>query len=315
MAAYAYGLGIDAIFFCPVQRWAYGNEARGLLTDPNVIMPDATCMIALLKGYKPFVARTDGQPDLSAFYIASNALYHTTRQLQHWAEIRGFKCVLAELPAKGFLAQMGIASKGKNSLMATKNLGSRFTVQWMICSGIEHEPFDYQESICIKCMRCARNCPVGAITEKGLNPERCIRFHMNGHVMPQWVKRNLHSLLGCERCQTVCPRNHSIGTVDLPGEIAQLLTFERIFAQQKDDKKAFASCVGKNMLSRKRLQAQALCLAANKGKSEYKEFALRVAMEEQSQCLMDAGRWYIHTLECNKKLSRKQNFRHYLSEK
>ncbi len=291
--------GVDAVYFVAPRKWRYkGSEtARKLEGDPFSHLPGTTCMIALLKAYRPFRARKDGGPDLSAFYLASHALYGIGRKLEAWSAEEGLAVVMAELPAKGMLAQSGIARIGRNSLASTDELGSRFTVRWMLTDAFAPDAVRVNagEDPCASCDRCAKACPAQAIGDE-LDPTRCIRWYMNGQAMPDWVKEKMSGLTGCDICQKVCPKNAAIEAVETPEDLASLFTFERLIDLDGADKKRFADRLGKNMITQGRLTAQALVLAAKRGNGTFAGAARRL-LEEGSDCERDAAAWYIASME------------------
>jgi epoxyqueuosine reductase len=70
---------------------------------------------------------------------------------------------------------------------------------------------------CRACEACRRHCPAGAITAERflLRAERCITFHNEKPAnvpFPAWFDPAWQDcLLGCLRCQWVCPENRDVG--------------------------------------------------------------------------------------------------------
>jgi len=64
---------------------------------------------------------------------------------------------------------------------------------------------------CESCRACLNDCPTGAITSDRflIRAERCMTFH-NERLgrFPVWIDPSWHNcLVGCLRCQRVCPEN------------------------------------------------------------------------------------------------------------
>ena len=65
---------------------------------------------------------------------------------------------------------------------------------------------------CMNCEICLRSCPTGAICGDRflVHAERCITFHNEQSYteFPVWINKSWHnSVVGCMRCQKVCPEN------------------------------------------------------------------------------------------------------------
>jgi epoxyqueuosine reductase len=66
---------------------------------------------------------------------------------------------------------------------------------------------------CDECSLCRQACPTGAISTDRflLRAERCITYHneKKGDIhFPSWMDPSWHnSVIGCSRCQAVCPQN------------------------------------------------------------------------------------------------------------
>lgn len=291
--------GVDAVHFVAPRKWLFqgSDKPRNLCGDPFAFFPGATCMIALIRGYRPFGSRSDGGPPLSAFYFTSHALYQISRELETWSAEQGARVTLAELPAKGMLAQTGIARICRSSLATTEDWGTRFAVRWMLTDAFEPDPDPVLggEYHCDSCERCVKACPVQAISDT-LNTARCVRRQMSGKPMPDWAKEKMPTLVGCEICQQVCPHNAAISKTDTPDDLAALFTYERLIPISSDDKKQYADRLGPNAITRSRLTAQALTLAARHGNDAFVDVA-RGLQEDGTDCVRDAAAWYLSRIK------------------
>jgi epoxyqueuosine reductase len=67
---------------------------------------------------------------------------------------------------------------------------------------------------CETCDACLKRCPTGAITQDRflLRAERCLTYHNEGDAeFPAWIDPSCHHcLVGCMRCQLVCPENRAV---------------------------------------------------------------------------------------------------------
>lgn len=217
-------------------------------------LPNARSLCVLLAPWRPFKRRQG--LNLCAYYIAENALYHHAKA--YAKELDGVP-VVNGVNIKRTLEKAGIAARGRNDLMAIREYGSYFAAQLILCHEEPRRTWEMSQSCCTDCNKCAKACPSAALPMT--DPERCIRWWMDGMAMPDFAIRGMRWLFGCQVCQDVCPRNAHISPVELPGELDELLTYERMIFLNKADKQALSALVGKNMLTRGRVQAQALALA------------------------------------------------------
>ncbi|MBN2324001.1 MAG: hypothetical protein JXQ30_09715 [Spirochaetes bacterium] len=127
----------------------------------------------------------------------------------------------ALLPLKLLAARSGLGSYGRNCLCYVPLMGSFARIEaFHIACRIERD--DWGEKTLLKecegCTRCADNCPTGCIdgetqTPGGLKPAlntgRCITIHNEtAGDFPEYIKERDHNaIVGCIKCQTVCPLN------------------------------------------------------------------------------------------------------------
>jgi epoxyqueuosine reductase len=153
------------------------------------------------------------------------------RYRQTFAEVRrelgsrvfaGARVETLEAPLKASAARLGLARYGRNNLAYVAPFGSyiqllgyatnarlRVEADWA-----PQEPRLLDE--CAACRACERSCPTGAIVEDRvlLRAERCLTLaNENGGDWPGWVPDSAHHcLLGCLRCQSICPANPTLPT-------------------------------------------------------------------------------------------------------
>ncbi len=139
--------------------------------------------------------------------------------LREILEPEGYRVALASLPKKLLAVRSGLAAYGKNNVAYVPGMGSfhglvaAYTDLPVVEDGWR-EPQMMER--CRTCEACQRHCPAGAITAKRflLRAERCITFHNEkpAHVpFPAWMDPAWHNcLIGCLRCQWVCPENKDV---------------------------------------------------------------------------------------------------------
>lgn len=122
------------------------------------------------------------------------------------------------LPEKPLFACSGLAEAGKNSVLISPGLGSRFVIGEALT---DLEPISPGRpaarrpdfSACGECDACMRACPTGAISAPGkVDVNRCIQFlsenlvEVPPRVMELWGNR----LYGCSTCLDSCPHNRDL---------------------------------------------------------------------------------------------------------
>jgi epoxyqueuosine reductase len=120
----------------------------------------------------------------------------------------------AALPLKLLAVRSGMARYGKNNIAYIEGLGSFMRLRAFLSDmptgiGDWSEPRVMKE--CDRCKACLKACPTRAIVPDRflIHAERCITF-LNEWTeeFPEWLDPSWHnSLIGCMKCQLVCPVN------------------------------------------------------------------------------------------------------------
>lgn len=129
----------------------------------------------------------------------------------------GFKFAYLRIPAKLLAVRSGLARYGRNNIAYVEDMGS--LVRLMIYASNlpveDHEWYEKREmDRCKRCDLCLDNCPTGAIDSSRflLRAERCLTYlNEEEPEIPKWVESSWHNcLVGCMRCQEVCPANKNV---------------------------------------------------------------------------------------------------------
>ncbi len=139
--------------------------------------------------------------------------------LASWLDHVGYKAAASRLPLKTLAAWSGLAEYGRNNICYVSGMGSFLQLVGVFtdlpcAEGSWGAPRMLQR--CDSCVACLRCCPCGAI-EKGrflLHAENCLTYHNEGAAaFPAWIHPSWHHcLIGCMRCQSICPENKSVLT-------------------------------------------------------------------------------------------------------
>ena len=126
----------------------------------------------------------------------------------------GYQLHRAALPLKLLAVHSGMAKYGKNNIAYVEGLGSFVRLKAFLSDmptnrGDWLEPRVMKE--CDRCKACLKACPTRAILPERflIHAERCITFLNEGtEDFPEWIDQAWHnSLMGCMKCQLVCPVN------------------------------------------------------------------------------------------------------------
>ena len=249
--------------------WAAQCHARpphtdGLCLEPARAYPFAKSILLLVKPYVPFRPETG----LPGYYIASNAGYHAANALQSALAQAGCRAEHMEVPLSALIAQAGIGRLLKNGLIDIPPYGTRTALFTLACELPPQDIVPILPPACGDCGVCASACPAGAIHPKeGLHAPRCLRTYMEKDPMPAWVLEKLPGLLGCEICQSACPRNRQLGFREANTQEQAAFSMPRLIAGDIFDARAL---VGKNMCTGGRLTAHAAVLLHQAGISPEK---------------------------------------------
>jgi epoxyqueuosine reductase len=134
--------------------------------------------------------------------------------LQNILSSNGYQLHRAALPLKLLAVCSGMASYGKNNITYVEGLGSFVRLRAFL-SDVPSDGTDWLEpramKECDSCKACLKACPTGAIVPDPflIHAERCITFHNEwSGDFPEWIDPAWHnSLVGCMKCQIVCPVN------------------------------------------------------------------------------------------------------------
>lgn len=125
----------------------------------------------------------------------------------------------ANLPEKLLAVHSGLSNYGRNNISYIPGMGS-FLLLSAYFTDLPCEENSWQETgvmkACESCTRCMDTCPTGAITARRylIHAKRCItwqnEFNTND-TFPEWIDPASHnSLIGCLKCQLVCPQNSQL---------------------------------------------------------------------------------------------------------
>jgi epoxyqueuosine reductase len=137
--------------------------------------------------------------------------------LEVWMEREGFHLSKPRLPLKTLAVRSGLAEYGRSNICYVPGMGSFL----QLVGAFTDMPYDsdpWREAksldLCESCVACIGECPTGAISEDRflLHTDLCLTYHNEADEdFPKWIDPAWHHcLVGCLRCQTVCPENRGV---------------------------------------------------------------------------------------------------------
>lgn len=126
----------------------------------------------------------------------------------------GFNTIPVVLPKKLIAVHSGLAKYGKNNLTYVSGMGSYHRLT-LFASDLPCENDSWQElqvlEKCGNCNACQNSCPTKAICSKNfvIKAERCLAYlNEQSGLFTKWIDPKSHnSIIGCIRCQSICPEN------------------------------------------------------------------------------------------------------------
>lgn len=252
------------------------KERKQLRFYPADDYPEAKALLVLLYPYHPARLPQDGeQLFIDQYYNASNRAYHAASLLEKRIQSAGFMAQAnVPYPAKAAALRAGLGLIGDHGLLITPDYGTRVVIILLATNAVEpeeKEPRHSERSQCLHCGKCENACPVKAIDAAGgFHPERCLRnYMMEGVVVPEDVRRLMgQSLIGCDRCQRVCPLQP-----DCTEHEEEAFTLRDFLTEDEQRFKhavnRLAGQIGRNAARPQRVRAQAALLAGNMKTKEY----------------------------------------------
>lgn len=251
--------GYFLVSAAPVEREDNPNH---LVLDPSALLPGAKQVLLLFYRYgmdeKP---APEGSIPLSNYYKASNKGYFDAKAVAEEITRLGVPALHTfEVPLK-HLALRGGGFLGKNGFYYHPEFGSLIHIQGiLLAEKIGEESAKMDATPCPEhCQICQWACPLGALGEDGrLDISRCLRYHMLDNQMEEKYMAQIYQILGCEQCQTCCPKNQ-LGFAD-PKKVYPLREI-----LEGSCIKALRQTAGKNFAKPANLKNQAIAYLANTG--------------------------------------------------
>ena len=274
-------------------------QAAVLTGDARSLMPEAKCVMLLAMPYQPF-AFPAGSAHVDAYYLTSNRAHEAVQLLARRIEESLPVRALASPPIfiKPLAVRSGLGEFGRNGLVSVGPYGTRAAIQAILLDADikpTEQPGRALSASCENCRACVSACPVQALDGTGrVDVTRCLRAQPEGEAFPEALRGKLGgSILGCDLCQRVCPRNRAVHPVPAPEALCEALDLHALLGGRYQPLIPF---LGKNNARRQRLTARALIAAANLNRRDLLPQIDALTECRESDMVRQHARWAGRTL-------------------
>ena len=234
--AYAYHQWLAEECHADMEYLANNIEKR---LDPTALMPEAKSIICVALNYTPKQYLPDTEYQFAAYAFGQD--YHDVMKNKLRLLASTFSltakicCDTVPILERYWAEKAGLGWIGRNHQLIIPKAGSMFFLGEII-TDMELEYDKPTTNKCGNCHACTDICPTGAISlnSKTFIANKCISYLTieNRNVIPEEYKKAIgNSIYGCDRCQKVCPHNHSAK----PTEEVLLQPKDDFLAMRKED--------------------------------------------------------------------------------
>jgi epoxyqueuosine reductase len=199
--------------------------------DPANILPEAKSIIVLLEGYFKKAFPKSMEPFFGRCYldddrVTQDGLSMRIKAFRDFLKSGGIKSkVPFHLPHRLAAGRAGLGTFGKNCLFYSTRAVRQSS--WVLpIAFVVDEYFEPDEpTLCVGCPSFCKNacitaCPTGALKgPRKIDPRLCISYlsYFGDGITPRELREPMGLYIyGCDRCQSVCPRNLPWLAMDLP---------------------------------------------------------------------------------------------------
>ena len=199
----------------------YMSKNIEIRNNPRLLVDEAKSVISVTLNYTP-----EEEKKHSKFYIAKYARgldYHYVMKSKLRLLLGKLEELYPEINARVFTdsapvleralsRDSGLGFIGKNTCLIHPQMGSFFFIGEIICDYVA----DYDSPIdisCGNCSICIDSCPIGALSNNGLDANKCISYHTienSGDIPLNIADKITNQAFGCDICQNVCPYNKKV---------------------------------------------------------------------------------------------------------
>ncbi len=194
-------------------------------TDACALLSDARAAIVILFPYKTEIEETDANIALYARardYHRINRAYllRLAAILSEAEKSAAFLpiCDTSPLVDRHLAYLAGLGFYGKNHCLIHPKYGSYFTIGALL-TNLDLAPDAPLSLTCGACTKCLAACPARALSEEGLQRNRCKSYLTQKKELTseeETIIARTANIFGCDECQKICPYNKNAAPSPLP---------------------------------------------------------------------------------------------------
>ena len=197
----------------------YMRNYPDLRANPQLLLEGAATVVTSAWNYLPSALRDKSLPGVARYAYGRD--YHKAlrsrirpvlRQIEALTGTRGRICIdSAPVLERYWAFRSGVALRGRNGCAIVPGKGSWIFLAEILLT-VALEPDAPAGQRCLECGACIKACPTGALQPDGrIDAARCLSAAtVEGAPLPADYAGEV-PLLGCDRCQGVCPHNRGAG--------------------------------------------------------------------------------------------------------
>jgi epoxyqueuosine reductase len=182
--------------------------------DPTLLVEGCKSIISVAMNYAP-KQPIDGFADyaLGKDYhkIVKERLYRLLQSINDICPVQGRAfCDSAPVLERYWAVKAGIGYIGRNRQLIIPGKGSAFFLGELLVDIELCHDTPLSRDFCGICRKCIESCPGGALSDNGLDANKCLSYLTIEHrgELPENIGKKMgNCFYGCDRCRTVCPHN------------------------------------------------------------------------------------------------------------
>ena len=152
--------------------------------------------------------------------IVKDKLYQLLQSIGNICKVQGRAfCDSAPVLERYWAVKAGIGFIGRNRQLIIPGKGSYFFLGELLVDIELCYDTPFERNLCGNCQKCIDACPSKALSDEGLDANRCLSYLTIEHrgEMPDNIGEKMgNCFYGCDRCQAVCPHNRFATPNDTP---------------------------------------------------------------------------------------------------
>ena len=152
--------------------------------------------------------------------IVKDKLYQLLQSIGNICKVQGRAfCDSAPVLERYWAVKAGIGFIGRNRQLIIPGKGSYFFLGELLVDIELCYDTPFERNLCGNCQKCIDACPGKALSDEGLDANRCLSYLTIEHrgEMPDNIGEKMgNCFYGCDRCQAVCPHNRFATPNDTP---------------------------------------------------------------------------------------------------